>query len=133
MSVYGKTKGTELEEMIDKLAEGEAKAAGMYFALSHIAKEQGHEKVATILAKIGADEARHSGMYAMLNGKVPEDIFSMMPMLEKEEKGAGPAISAIAKKAQELGLEDVAKLIQGAADEEIFHGNAVESIKNKKF
>lgn len=129
MSIYGKTKGTELEEMIDKLAEGEAKAAGMYFALSHIAQEQGNEKIAKVLAKIGADEARHSGMYAMLNGKVPEDIYSMMPMLEKEEKGAEPMLLGLAKKAADLGLEDVAKAIEEAAKDEIFHGNAVLNIK----
>lgn len=128
MSLLGSTKGTELEKMIDKLVTGEAMAAGMYFALSHIAKEQGNEKVATVLAKIGADEARHSGLYSVLNGKVNEDIFAMLPMFLKEEQNAGPAIGGLADKAAELGMEEVAELIRGAAKDEEGHAKALESI-----
>ncbi|MGL4760728.1 MAG: ferritin family protein [Sarcina sp.] len=128
MNLLGATKGTELEEMIDKLVTGEAMAAGMYFALSHIAREQGNEKVANVLAKIGTDEARHSGLYSVLNGKVNEDIFEILPMFLKEEQGAGPAIGGLADKAEELGMKDVAELIRGAANDETGHANALEAI-----
>ncbi|WP_297522910.1 ferritin family protein [uncultured Clostridium sp.] len=128
MNILGATKGTELEEIIDKLVTGEAMAAGMYFALAHIAREQGNEKVANVLTKIGTDEARHSGLYSVLNGKVNEDIFTLLPMFLKEEQGAGPAIGGIADKAEQLGMKEVAKLIRGAAKDEIGHANALEAI-----
>ncbi len=38
MSIYGKTKGTELEKTIAQLATGEAVGGGMYYALARIAK-----------------------------------------------------------------------------------------------
>ena len=128
MNLLGATKGTELEEMIDKLVTGEAMAAGMYFALSHIAREQGNEKVANVLAKIGTDEARHSGLYSVLNGKVNEDIFAILPMFLKEEQGAGPAIGGLADKAEALGMKEVAEHIRAAAKDETGHANALEAI-----
>lgn len=132
MNLLGSIKGTELEEMINKLITGEAMAAGMYFALSHIAKEQGNDKVATLLAKIGADEARHSGLYSVLSGKVDEDIFTLLPMFLKEEQNAVLTIGALADKAQELKMNEVAQLIKDAAKDEEAHAKALENIlKNR--
>lgn len=128
MNLLGITKGSELEEMIDKLITGEAMAAGMYFALSHIAREQGNEKVANILAKIGTDEARHSGLYSVLNGKVNEDIFTLLPMFLKEEQNAEPSIAVLADKAEELKMYEASKLIREAAKDEEGHAKALENI-----
>ena len=132
MNVLGAIKGTELEEMINKLISGEAMAAGMYFALSHIAKEQGNNKVATLLEKIGADEARHSGLYSVLSGKVDEDIFALLPMFLKEEQNAVLTIGALADKAQELKMNEVSQLIKYAAKDEESHAKVLENIlKNR--
>ena len=40
MSIFGQTKGTELEKQIAQLATGEAIGGAMYYALAKVAKEQ---------------------------------------------------------------------------------------------
>ena len=40
MSIFGQTKGTEIEKQIAQLATGEAIGGAMYYALAKVAKEQ---------------------------------------------------------------------------------------------
>ncbi len=72
-NIYGKTKGTELEKTIAQLATGEAVGGGMYYALARIAKSYGLDDVAEQFTEIGNQETNHSGFYATLNGKYPND------------------------------------------------------------
>lgn len=131
MKIYGSTKGTELEKVIEELAKGEAMAAGMYFTLAHIAKEQGREDLAKSFTKIGSDEARHSGLYSYLNGMMNEDIMSVLPMFIKEEEGAYPKILELSEKIRALGLEDAADLVKSAALDEKGHQKLLEVIVKK--
>lgn len=39
MSIFGQTKGTELEKQIAQLAAGEAVGGAMYYALAKVAKK----------------------------------------------------------------------------------------------
>ena len=42
MSIYGLTKGTELEQMVKAIMQAEANGTMMYYALARLAKEQGY-------------------------------------------------------------------------------------------
>ncbi|MGL5414816.1 MAG: ferritin family protein [Clostridium sp.] len=131
MKIYGSTKGTELEKTIEELWKGEAMAAGMYFALAHIAKEQGKDELAESFTKIGSDEARHSGLYAYLNGMMNEDIMSVLPMFIREEEGAYPKILELSEKIRGLGLNEAADLVKSAALDEKGHQKLLEVLINK--
>ncbi|MGL4742501.1 MAG: ferritin family protein [Sarcina sp.] len=128
MNLYGSTKGTEFENMIDEIAKGEAMAAGMYFTLAHIAKEQGKDDMAQKFTKIATDEARHSGMYSYLNGKMSEDIISILPEFVKEEENAYPNLLGLSEKIREAGLSDAADMIKRAALDEKGHQKLLELI-----
>ena len=43
MSIYGQTKGTELEKMVKTIMQAEANGTMMYYALARLAKEQGYD------------------------------------------------------------------------------------------
>lgn len=128
MNLYGSTKGTEFENMIDEIAKGEAMAAGMYFTLAHIAKEQGKDDMAQKFTKIATDEARHSGMYSYLNGKMSEDIISILPEFVKEEENAYPNLLGLSEKIRQAGLSDAADMIKRAALDEKGHQKLLELI-----
>ncbi|MGL5616141.1 MAG: ferritin family protein [Sarcina sp.] len=131
MNIYGSTKNTELEKTIEELAKGEAMAAGMYFTLAHIAKEQGNEELSKSLSKIATDEARHSGLYSYLNGNLNEDILSVLPMFLKEEENAYPQILALSEKIEALGLTEASALVKSAALDEKGHEKLLETLIKK--
>ncbi|MGL5822333.1 MAG: ferritin family protein [Sarcina sp.] len=132
MKLHGVLKGTEFENMIDEIAKGEAMAAGMYFTLAHIANEQGKEEMAQKFTKIATDEARHSGMYSYLNGKMGEDIMSILPNFIKEEEGAYPNLVGLSEKIKDAGYEEAADMIKRAALDEKGHQKLLEVVMKKE-
>ena len=53
MSIYGKTKGTDLEKQIGQIATMEAMGGMMYYALARTAQDLGLEEVAKELMGLG--------------------------------------------------------------------------------
>lgn len=132
MKIYGSLKETEFENIIEEIGKGEVMAAGMYFTLSHIAKEQGKEELAEKFAKIATDEARHGGMYFYLNGKMNEDIMSVLPNFVKEEENAYPKLLELSEKIREAGYIEAADMVKKAALEEKGHQKLLEVIIKKE-
>ena len=131
MSIFGVTKGTELEEQIDTNGKGEEQGAGMYAALSYLAKERGLDDVSEVLFKIATDELRHAGLYAVLNGKANQDIFDVLKKVAPIEKNAAGKLDQFAKHLRDLGLEEVAKQIDATAMDEGNHGEILVNIIEK--
>lgn len=131
MSLRGITKGSKMEESIAKLIKGEAMAAGMYFSLANVAREQGHEDVAEKLIEIATDEARHSGLYSFLNGELNGDIFDILEMFKKEEVNAVKDILNLSNVAKTEGFEEAGKLIEDAAKDEGKHARLLTEILEK--
>ena len=48
MSIYGQTKGTELEKVVKNIMQAEANGTMMYYALARMAKEQGYDDLVDI-------------------------------------------------------------------------------------
>ena len=122
MSVYGATKGTIFEEQIDKNGKGEEQGAGMYAGLAYLAKERGLDEISEILLKIAADEMRHAGLYAVLNGRTNKDIFEVLKKIAPVEKNAFEKLNQFASNIRDSGLEEVAKQIEATAEDERHHG-----------
>lgn len=136
MSLLGITKGTEIETQIAHFAELERQGAGMYQALARLANEQGLEELAENLKALAADEARHAGLYTVLNGDIKPDIFSILRFAAEAELSGEEKIKAFAQKARDIGLNNVAEEIEAAAIEEGRHGvilkELIKKYENKK-
>jgi rubrerythrin len=122
MSLLGITKGTEIEEDVARLAELERQGAGMYQALALLAKEQGQNDLAKGLVALAADEARHAGLYTVLNGDAQPNVFAVLRYAAEAEINSEKKLNAFAKRIRDLGLENAAKEVETAAIEEGQHG-----------
>ncbi len=90
MSIFGQTKGTEIEKQIAQLSSGEATGEAMYYALAYIAKEKfGLDDVAKEFIDLGNQETNHGAFYALLNGRYPNKL---------QEKHHGEVTQAIIDK-----------------------------------
>jgi len=136
MSVFGQTKGTELEGQIAQLATGEAIGGAMYYALAKIAKEKFNlEDVANEFIELGNQETNHGAFYAMLNGRYPYDektFWDMVRGLSKAEyKGEGN-IEKLADKLAELKIDkEVVSQVRIFAKQEKHHGEITKAIIDK--
>ena len=136
MSIFGKTKGTELEKTIAQLAQGEAIGGAMYYALAKIAKEKfGLDEVAKEFIELGNQETNHGAFYAMLNGRYPSDekeFWQMVRGLSKAEYKGENNVEQLADKLAQLGLDEkgVAQVREFALQEK-HHGEATKAIIEK--
>lgn len=131
MSLLRVLKGTELEKQIDQSLEAELRGVGMYYALALLAREQGHPETAKTLESIANDEARHAGLYSVLNGHVQEDIFAVLAEFAQRESNAEARILAFAENVRELGQEEAAQEIEATARDEGRHGVLLQALVEK--
>lgn len=136
MSIFGQTKGTELEKQIAQLAQGEAIGGAMYYALAKIAKEKfGLNEVAEELIELGNQETNHGAFYAMLNGRYPYDektFWQMVKGLSKAEYRGEGNVNALADKLAELGVDkEAVEQVREFALQEKHHGEATKAIVDK--
>lgn len=136
MSIYGQTKGTEIEKQIAQLASGEAIGGAMYYALAKVAKEKfGLDDVAKEFIELGNQETNHGAFYALLNGRYPHDeksFWQMVKGLSKAEyKGEG-SVNHLADQLAKLGLgHDVVEQVREFARQEKHHGDVTKAIIDK--
>ena len=128
MSLYGVTKGTDLEKQVDELFAVETRAVGLYYGLAMLAKDTGLYDVADTLQKLADDEARHAGLYAVLNAHVPQDIFAMIAPVANIETNSAKDLKQFAQQVRELGFDRAAKEIELIANDEYRHGQSLHSL-----
>ena len=128
MSLLGITKGTELEEQVEQYLKAESQGVVMYCGLARIALEKGLSDVAKVLLELAGDEARHAGLYSVLNGHIPQDILTVLSKAAKGEAAAEDKINELAQKARSLGLDEVAREIEATAKDEGRHGIVLEKL-----
>ncbi|MCR5175776.1 MAG: rubrerythrin [Anaerovibrio sp.] len=131
MSIFGLTKGTELEKLVQGAMQAEANGTMMYYALARLAKEQGMDEVAEKFIASANQEAVHAGFYAILNGKYPQDFWSLARTLQQAEESGEQKVSAMAAKFREAGLTEAADEMEIFAKEEGHHGAVLKEILDK--
>ena len=131
MSIYGATKGTELEEQVRSAARAEANGTMSSHALARLAKEQGLDDVADAFVGIADQEAVHAGLYAVLNGQYPQDFWELARAMQKAEADAEDEIMELAAKVRALGCDDAADEIEAFAAQEKGHGVILEGLLRK--
>ncbi len=134
MSIYGQTKGTELEKQIAQLATGEAMGGMMYYSMARIAQDFGLEEVAKEFIGLGNQEVNHAGFYATLNGKYPKnekEFWQLVKGLSKAEYKGETNINKLAEALRNKGLSEAADSVEYFALQEKHHGIKTEDIYNK--
>lgn len=131
MSLYGLTKGTNLEKNAETLALGEAHGVMMYHALARLAREQGYEDVAVAFVEAANQEAVHAGFYATLNAKYPKDFWAMARGLYAAESNGEAKLMALAEKFRAAGLGEAANEVELFARQEGHHGELLKNILEK--
>ncbi len=127
-SIYGLTKGTELEPMIKTIAQAEANGVMMYYALARLAREQGLDEAAEKFIEAANQEAVHAGFYAVLNGKYPKDFWSMVATLAKAEAAGEAQVKALTDKVRAAGFGAAADEMEIFAKQEGHHGVLMNEI-----
>ena len=130
-SIYGLTKGTELEPMIKTVAQAEANGTMMYYALARLAKEQGMDDVAATLIESANQEAVHAGFYATLNGRYPQNFWSLLETVKKAEIAGEAQVKAMADKVRAAGFAKAADEMEIFAKQEGHHGVVIDEIFKK--
>lgn len=131
MSIYGLTKGTELENMVKGIMQAEANGTMMYYALARLAKEQGYDDIAEELIESANQEAIHAGFYAVLNGKYPQDFWNILRTVQKAEANGEVQVKAMAEKVRAAGFAEAADEMENFAKQEGHHGVVIGKILEK--
>lgn len=128
MSIYGQTKGTELEAMAKTMMQAEANGTMMYYALARLAKEQGYDDLVPLFTEAANQEAVHAGFYAVINGKYPQDFWGLVKTLQKAETNGEAQVKAMADKVRAAGFAEAADEMEVFAKQEGHHGELMAEI-----
>lgn len=131
MSIYGLTKGTELEQMINGIMQAEANGTMMYYALARLAKEQGLTDISKLFIQAANQEAVHAGFYNVLNGKTPQDFWNLVRTVRKLEYAGEAQVKAMADKVRAAGFAEAADEMDIFAQQEGHHGVMMDEILKK--
>ena len=131
MSLHGKTKGTQFEQIAAMMAQGEANGTMMYYALARLAKEQGMEDVAKDFIEAANQEAVHAGFYAVLDGKYPQDFWMLVRGLMAAETSGEKTVKNFADKFRAAGLAEAADEMEIFAKQEGHHGVILKKMLEK--
>lgn len=131
MSIYGATAGTELEDIIRKSEEGEANGAVIYQALALMARAQGLTDEAQIFSEIANMESHHSGFYAVMNAKYPQDFWDVVKSIQQAEESADSRIPLNIEKVRALGTPEALAAAEGMeliCAQERYHGEILKQL-----
>ncbi len=131
VNFIGQTKGTEIEELISRGFKGESGAVGIYYGLALVCEEKGLNDIAEGLKKIAADEAKHAGMYAALNGMVADDVIAQINRFFNVEANELKSVTALAEKAGALGLKEANEMIAASYYDEENHVKILKELFEK--
>lgn len=114
--------------------EGECSEVGMYLAMSRVAFREGYPEIGMYWEKAAFEEAEHASKFAELLGEVVTGSTEKnLQMRVDAERGATEGKVQLAKRAKELGLEDIQDTVQEMAKDEARHGKAFEGLLKRYF
>ncbi len=130
---FGVTKGTELEEAVERNFKGETMETGLYLAMSRQAQREGYPEIAEALIRIAWEEAAHAARFAELNGKISSSTRQNIENMMKGEAGANRSKREIAVKAKELNIDPAHDFFDESAKDEARHHNALKGLLERYF
>lgn len=131
-TLYGLTKGTEMEDTIGKIANAEVMATKRYYAVARMAEEQGlPDELVKAFREVADQESAHAGFYATLNAEYPEDILSLMQNMVQGELNAKKVLQPLADKLRQMGGEKAANEMELYIEQELHHGEKLQQLLDK--
>jgi rubrerythrin len=113
---------------------GECTEVGMYLAMSRQADREGYPEVAEAYKRIAFEEAEHAAKFAELLGEVVwADTRKNLTLRADAECGATEGKLKLAKKAKELGYDDIHDTVHEMGKDEARHGCAFQGLLNRYF
>lgn len=132
MSLYGLTKGTELDFAMDCAMRAEANGGVRYYMLARLAKEQGlNEEIYKTLIELANQEIYHAGFYATVNGKFPKDIWSSLESIMHAEYESKTNVKNMSDKVRAAGFTEIADQMDIFEKQENNHGVVLEKLIEK--
>ncbi len=129
----GVTKGTELEDAVDREFRGETMEVGLYLAMARQAEREGYPEIAAVLRSIAMDEAYHASRFAELNGMIKETLKESIEYMLEGEMKANVHKRNVALKAKELGLDEAHDIWDEASRDEYRHAEALKGLLKRYF
>jgi len=128
MSIYGKTKGTAMEQIVDQMAKGESDGAMIYQFLARMAREQGLPEVAKKFYNIAMQESIHSGFFSALNGKFEQNFWPFVAQIQKLEASADEKMPEMIEGLRKLGIPEAADELEIFMGQETNHGKILAEL-----
>jgi rubrerythrin len=130
---YGVTKGTAVEEHVDKNFKGENFEVGWYLAAARAAQREGFPEISEVLKSVAMEEAWHAARFAELNGEIST---STKENLEKAI--AGETMSNKMKKeaatlAKQNDVDEAHDFFDEAAKDEARHARGLKGLLDRYF
>ncbi len=130
---YGSTKGTNLEERVERNFRGETSEVGLYLAMARQAQEQGFPEVAIVLKEVAWEEAAHAARFAEMNGKIAANIKENLENMLKGEQGAAVKKAEAAEVAQDAGIRCAQDFFRESSHDEGRHARILQSLLKRYF
>lgn len=113
---------------------GECCEVGMYLAMSRQADREGYPEIAEAFKKYAFEEAEHAAKFAELLGEVlTTSTRENLRMRSEAESGACEGKLEIAKRAKELGYDDIYNTVHEMAKDEARHGSGFKGLLKRYF
>lgn len=129
----GVTKGSVVEEAVNKNFQGENSEVGLYLAMVRQAQREGYPEIAEVLKSIALDEAWHAARFAELNGAIAASTKTNIENMLKGEIGANNGKKEAADKAKAAGLEEAYAVFEETSRDEARHANALKGLLKRYF
>jgi rubrerythrin len=129
----GSTKGTAVEERVERNFMGETGEVGLYLAMARQAEENGYPEVAVALKNIAWEEAGHAARFAELNGKISPSVKENLERMLKGEQGANAKKYEAAQQAKEAGVECAHAFFQESSRDEGRHARILQGLLDRYF
>lgn len=129
----GSTKGSSIEERVDRNFKGETSEVGLYLAMARQAQEQAYPEVALALKEIAWEEAAHAARFAEMNGLISPNLKENLQRMLNGEKMANQKKAEAAKEAQAAGIECAQDFFRESSHDEGRHARILEGLLNRYF
>lgn len=129
----GVAKDTEVLAEVEDEFKDETHEVGVYLAMARQAEREGLPEVAQLLEKIALEEARHAARYAELAGKISNSTKENIEKRLKDEIESNKGKKEVAKKAKELGLDEIHDVFDEFSRDEARHARALKGLLDRYF
>ncbi|CCO09105.1 ferritin-like domain-containing protein [Desulforamulus hydrothermalis] len=130
---YGVSKGTAVEEHVDRNYRGENSEVGWYLAVARNAQREGYPEIAEVLKAIAMEEAWHAARFAELNGEISSSTKENLEKALAGETMSNKSKREAAVLAKQNDVDEAHDVFDEAAKDEARHARAIKGLLDRYF